>query len=350
MNKKYIILVFFLFFVTKIYSDTTKVLFIGNSYTYVNDLPLLFTQLSASGNKIVQTDMNAPGGYTLEQHKTDANTLSKIRQGIWNYVVLQEQSQTPVIEYLRYNSMYPSARWLDSLIKANNGNTAFYMTWGRKYGGQQCIGAYCSPVFSDFYHMQDSLKSSYKMISDSLNSLLCPVGEAWKRAKQIDSTVDLWQSDDSHPTLKGSYLAACVFYSAIFHVSPVGLTYTGGLSSADALFFQQCAWYAVTGINNHSINIPAEFYLEQNYPNPFNPETKIRFKVGHSPSPLSRGDYITLKIYDILGREITTLINSNLQPGNYEINWNAENLPGGIYYCTLSAGKFILTRKMIFLK
>ena len=221
MVRRIFILLFSIFLISKAYSDTTRVLFVGNSYTYANDLPSLFTHLSASGNKIVYTDMNAPGGYMLEQHKTDSTTLSKIRIGNWNYVILQEQSQTPVIDSLRFNSMYPSAIWLDSLIRSYNGNTAFYMTWGRKYGGQQCIGQFCSPSFVDFFHMQDSMKVSYKMISDSLNALLCPVGEAWRKAKLLDSSVDLWQSDLSHPTLEGSYLAACVFYAAIFNISPV---------------------------------------------------------------------------------------------------------------------------------
>jgi hypothetical protein len=293
--------------------------------------------------------MNAPGGYMLEQHKSDSTTLGKIRIGNWNYVILQEQSQTPVIDTPRFMSMYPSAIWLDSLIRAYNGNTAFYMTWGRKYGGQQCIGQFCSPTFVDFFHLQDSMKVSYKMISDSLHSLLCPVGEAWRKAKLLDSSVDLWQSDYSHPTLEGSYLAACVFYAAIFNVSPVGLSFTGGLSTSDALFCQQCAWLAYTGINSVSNIIPDNFYLEQNYPNPFNAETKISFKVLLSKGGL-RGLLITLKIYDILGREVETLVNSSLQPGIYEVTWNAENFSTGIYFCTMTAGNFRAATKLILIK
>jgi hypothetical protein len=73
--------------------DTLRVLFIGNSHTYYNDLPQLFYNLSLSGNHPVIKDMSAIGGYTLEQHSTNPTTLSKIAHGGWNYVVLQEQSQ-----------------------------------------------------------------------------------------------------------------------------------------------------------------------------------------------------------------------------------------------------------------
>jgi hypothetical protein len=143
-------------------------------------------------------------------------------------------------------------------------------------------------------------------------------------------------------------LAACVFYASIFKISPVGLSFTGGLSSADALFCQQCAWSAYTGINTMSNNIPDKFYLYQNYPNPFNPVTKIRFEI-----PLSKGglkEVVQLKVFDIAGREIITLINDNLNPGLYEVTWNAEKLSTGIYYISLTAGNFRETKKAVLLK
>jgi len=218
--------------------DTLNVLFLGNSYTYSNDLPSMFVDLSLSGGRMVVVDSNAPGGYTLEQHTTNQVTLDKISRGTWDYVVLQEQSQVPTIDYWRYNSMYPSARILDSLITLHDGATAFFMTWGRKYGGQQTWGGYSSPVFVDLFHMQDSLSSAYAQISNELSALLSPVGNAWATAVRMDSTVDLWQSDNSHPTLRGSYLAACVFYGVFFDESPMGLSYTAGLPWEDAYFLR----------------------------------------------------------------------------------------------------------------
>ncbi len=96
-----------------------------------------------------------------------------------------------------------------------------------------------------------------------------------------------------------------------------------------------------------------DFYLHQNYPNPFNPVTKIKFTIPQADSPLpgvTRGGLITLKVYDILGRKITTLVNEAKQPGTYEIEFNAEGLPSGVYYYQLKSGSFIETKKMIILK
>jgi len=95
MKKVYIYILLILIFPTLLFADTTRVLFVGNSYTYVNDLPGIFKGLSNSLGRSVYTDMSAPGGYSLEQHLTNTETLLKISAGNWNYVVLQEQSQMP---------------------------------------------------------------------------------------------------------------------------------------------------------------------------------------------------------------------------------------------------------------
>jgi len=102
------------------------------------------------------------------------------------------------------------------------------------------------------------------------------------------------------------------------------------------------------GIKVISTEKPERFSLEQNYPNPFNPATKIRFSV-----PLVGAQYIEplqLRIYDILGCEIVTLINEELKSGTYEVDWSAEKYPSGVYFYTINSGSFSETRKMIFMK
>jgi hypothetical protein len=92
---------------------------------------------------------------------------------------------------------------------------------------------------------------------------------------------------------------------------------------------------------------PGDFILYQNYPNPFNPTTNIRFRIS------DRG-FISLKVYDILGKEVTTLINEELSAGDYEVELNASSgirdLVSGIYFYQLRAGSFVETRKMMYLK
>jgi hypothetical protein len=87
----------------------------------------------------------------------------------------------------------------------------------------------------------------------------------------------------------------------------------------------------------------SDFKLEQNYPNPFNPSTKIKFQI-----PVS--GFVNLKVYDVLGTEVATLVNEEKFAGSYEVQFNASEFPSGIYFYTLKAGDFIQTKKMILIK
>lgn len=99
----------------------------------------------------------------------------------------------------------------------------------------------------------------------------------------------------------------------------------------------------LVGVDDHDYSLPKNFMLAQNYPNPFNPSTSIQFSI---PSASN----VKLKLYDVLGNEIKTLINENKSPGNYSINFNAEELASGIYIYRLESNNSILSKKMILLK
>ena len=99
----------------------------------------------------------------------------------------------------------------------------------------------------------------------------------------------------------------------------------------------------VTEIHPSSNEQPNEYSLSQNYPNPFNPSTSISYQ-------LPRQNHVTLIIYDLLGREVTTLVQDKKQQGEYTVTWNAENVPSGVYFYKLSAGDFIQTKKMILME
>ena len=109
----------------------------------------------------------------------------------------------------------------------------------------------------------------------------------------------------------------------------------------------------LTGIELPEIqnrNIPTSFFIEQNYPNPFNPSTKIKYSIPASLNPSKGGTLIQLKVYDVLGNEIITLVNNQQQPGNYEVNFNASKLASGVYIYRMQAGNYINIKKMILLK
>ncbi|MBK7629451.1 MAG: T9SS type A sorting domain-containing protein [Ignavibacteriales bacterium] len=112
--------------------------------------------------------------------------------------------------------------------------------------------------------------------------------------------------------------------------------------SYDSLAFGSIS-YGITDVEDNYNEIPENFSLLQNYPNPFNPNTKISWQ-----SPVS--GHQTLKVYDVLGNEVATLVNEYKSAGSYEVEFNASSLSSGIYFYRLNAGSFVQTKKMILIK
>ena len=112
----------------------------------------------------------------------------------------------------------------------------------------------------------------------------------------------------------------------------------------------------VTDVSDDRNNQPDQHILYQNYPNPFNPSTKIKYSIKILPksSLLIKGrlkeGFVTIKVYDILGKEVATLVDEYKPAGNYEVEFNGENLPSGVYYYQLKDGDFNETKKMLLLK
>jgi hypothetical protein len=101
--------------------------------------------------------------------------------------------------------------------------------------------------------------------------------------------------------------------------------------------------YSPNAVRNISSEIPESYELSQNYPNPFNPNSIIKFKIKDSK-------FVTLKVYDGTGKEVSSLVNSKLQPGEYEAEFNGSGLSSGVYFYRLTAGDFSETKKMILIK
>lgn len=101
---------------------------------------------------------------------------------------------------------------------------------------------------------------------------------------------------------------------------------------------------AATGVNELETGlVPREFRLEQNYPNPFNPSTNIRFSIASTSG-------VTLKVFDMLGREMAALVNETMAPGTYSVKWDASAAPSGIYFYTVHAGNYFETKRMVLVK
>jgi hypothetical protein len=115
--------------------------------------------------------------------------------------------------------------------------------------------------------------------------------------------------------------------------------------------FTTVKYQQTVAIKQNQNNIPCTFSISQNYPNPFNPSTKIKFDIPNFPLMKgARGMSVQLTIYDLLGREVATLVNQQLQPGLYEVEFDASNYPSGVYFYRLTSGDFTSTQKMVLLK
>ncbi len=215
-----------------------RVLFIGNSYVYVNDLPRMFAGLAEAGGHPVETGMLVNGGWTLAAHAGSERTRGTIGTNTWDYVVLQEQSQTPAFEQPRTMMMFPAARQLARMIRTGGATPLFFLTWGHRDGA----GQYGIP---DYTTMQTEITRGYTTIADELTVPLAPVGVAWAQVRRRHPNIALWQDDGSHPSPDGTYLAACVFYATVFATSPVGLGFTADRPTETARQLQTVAAEAV---------------------------------------------------------------------------------------------------------
>jgi len=212
----------------------TRVLFVGNSLTFVSDLPQIFAELARSAGRPVEVDMAAEGGWTCADHAASDVSLGKIAGGGWDYVVLQEQSAMLALPEKREEQMAPAVRLLHAKITEGGAVTVLFMTWAGR-DGLPASG------YEDYHAMQAGVEAGYLEIADELGVMVVPVGAAWREVVAADPDLELWQRDGIHPAQAGSYLAACVFYATLFGASPEGVTYTAGLPVETALTLQAAA-------------------------------------------------------------------------------------------------------------
>ena len=255
--------------------DSLRALFIGNSYTQYNRLVRQVQALAASTGHKLSVKLVEHGGWTLKKHAANPETLDAIREGNWDFVILQDQSKAPAREkeWVREN-VYKPAHSLDSLRRLYNpkGKTVFYMTWGHD--------------IDTYAEMQQRLAESYLEMTAQLNAWCAPVGIAWKRVRTENPSITLYNNDHSHPSRQGSYLVANVFCSVFFQKPYTG-TYYAGLPEEKALYLQRIAQETV--FSNPSLwNIqptmqPEEVALR------FYPEPEQQYSTPTLGKPLEEG-------------------------------------------------------------
>jgi hypothetical protein len=208
-----------------------RVLFIGNSYTYVNDLPGMLTSIAASAgtSPTIATDEVVQGGATLSDHWDAGAAQARINERTWSHVVLQGQSLEPT--YPGTGFAEPAVAFGQLAADAGARPTLF-VTWARAPNDP----SYNSYDMLNADEMQDVLTGAYAGVAKQLpGSILSCVGEAFRTSLHDHPDIVLHQTDFSHPTVAGTYLAACTFYVALTGVPvPAASAVPPGVSSDDA--------------------------------------------------------------------------------------------------------------------
>lgn len=239
-----------------------RVLFVGNSYTYVNDLPAMIAALARAdrGAPRIEPSRVLMGGAHLQWHWTGkgrgqkpvkTHARAEIEKGAFDVVVIQEQSQMPVVApqvTVKYAALLCQA------ARKRGARPVMFMTWARKGDMKDPRGG--KPAMTP-EAMQAGLARTYIEAARAGQAAVAPVGLAWAAVRKARGALALHKGDGSHPSPAGSYLAACVFHAVLTGRSPVGLpakltaTVKGknrtlaNIPAADAALLQKTAWETV---------------------------------------------------------------------------------------------------------
>ena len=199
-----------------------KVLFIGNSFTARNNVPEMMADMAEARGHQLQHFMIQAGGASLRMHWNKGEAQQEMQRTKYDFVVLQEQSTLPVKNPKR---THENIKLFDEAIKKSGAKTALYLTWARQNAPET----------------QQIISETYNSVGAEIGAKIIPVGIAWQDFLARHKQPILHDKDLSHPTIAGSYLAACVFLAVFFKENPVGISSEiKGLNDAEIL--QATAW------------------------------------------------------------------------------------------------------------
>jgi len=217
--------------------DTTKVLFIGNSITYFNDMPQTFEAIANSKHDTTQVTVHAPGGTGFIHHADNPAVYDLFRQGKWDFVVLQPGSnESPGYSEPIASTLQRARKMKDSILFYNPCAKIVY--YEISYG---VWGSSASQLIQ-YNETMDLIRSNLTQLADSTEQFFAPAGEAIRASWNDDQTNMLWgATGDIHPNNKGSYIIACSFYASIFQKPSFGTNILNNLSMSEAERYQTLA-------------------------------------------------------------------------------------------------------------
>lgn len=324
------------------------ILFIGASYFTYNNLTGIMKNILNDCGIQAKMELHTAGGPYLYDHAYSSLTKAKIREKDWDFIVLQGVgSLTAYPDVFTDNPVYPALKKLHEFISGNckSAKMIFCLPWAFE-DGMTWKG------WPDTYEdMQIKIYNNTILWAEEIGFSIAPVGWAWKSVlKEKGYPLHyLHQSDWNHPSLKGSYLMACVIYCTLF-LEKIETTYYADLEQEEAVYFQSIASSTVmnhlaiwTEIPNQK-SLPGKFQLYQNYPNPFNSYTSISYY-------LPEMNTVSINIYDSLGRELKSFKRKSQNAGHHIFTFYAHELAAGLYMYQLKIGnKVYQYKKMVLLK
>ena len=219
-----------------------RVLFVGNSYTYVNDLPALVARLATEGARqgngpTIAVDSVTVGGATLGDHWTQDNAPTRVRAGGWSAVVLQGQSVEPALNAASFRTYAVRFGELAASVRAR---PVFFATWPRRAGDVVYAQPWSGGTPEAF---NARLDEGYSAAATAVGGVTAHVGNAWMAALRAHPSVNLYDPDGSHPSPAGTWLAGCVMYRALTGLdAPAGLDgAVAGVTADDARALRETA-------------------------------------------------------------------------------------------------------------
>jgi hypothetical protein len=217
--------------------DALRVLFVGNSHTFVNDMPAMIAALAnAGGQRPLRARVIVRSGARLQEHANEGLVNTALSDGGWHALVLQEQQQQPTVSReRREREMIAPTRIMSMNAQAIGARVIVQMVWARRDGDVPNVPR------DTFAAMHERTVTGHRELAHELGAELAPTAIAWKRALQARPDLALWQPDGMHASVAGTYLGACVLYQTLYRSSAKGLRFTAGLPARDAAFLQEIA-------------------------------------------------------------------------------------------------------------
>jgi hypothetical protein len=329
--------------------------------TGYNDLPGMVRNLSENVGHSILVDTHLAYGRSLYEISESDAVKTKITSNSWDFIILQgtniriayPDNFHVLVPWVDSHPLLPTLEKFRDIAKDNYLETriVFFMPWAFKDGMLWIQGQ-----TDDFFSMQEKIYANSFVFATELNLEIAPVGWAWYKVLSERNNIELFDQDLSHPSVAGSYLAACVFHSFLLRGVITGNDYYDSIPKEVAKYLQNIASSTVMDNLVLWLNLLKEdeeeccmgLELKQNFPNPFNLHTTIKYG-------LSVNSRISIDIFDLKGELISTLLDKIQTQGWHTVLWNGinhhgEHAPTGLYLVRIKSDNERKTKKLLLLK